>query len=207
MWEEGRARGGAELCGCSLAQLLETALEAPHQANIWLLRNPGQCYVLVQWKQCLVLLWAPSCLFLCEHGSQEEDAWNFPLYSPLTAKANQGCDWTPCCWRGGNWAFSLALEGLFSFLLIILSSWHAATGTGDPGPDPRKVAACIALRASKPLCTAERLRKSLGTSASPPQLYPPHCARWWQWNKGNWTNGLGTRTGAHKRVFAQQKLF
>lgn len=72
--------------GSSLAQLLETALEAPHQANIWLLRNPGQCYVLVQWKQCLVLLWAPSCLSLCDQGGQEEDAWNFLLYSPFTVR-------------------------------------------------------------------------------------------------------------------------
>lgn len=71
----------------------------------------------------------------------------------------------------------IQLPAHHAFLLACSSRYWRSCVLLLSGPNPRKAAACIALRASKPLCTAERLRKSLGTSASPPQVYPPHCSR------------------------------
>lgn len=130
--------------GSSLAQLLETALKAPHYANIWLLRNPGQCYILVQWKQSLVvLLRAPSCLSLCEQGGQEKDARNFPLYGPLRARPTGAVtehpavgevvpESFPWLWRGYSAScsscFPLGMQQQGLGILCIAPSWPREGG-------------------------------------------------------------------------------
>lgn len=189
VWEEGWARGGAELCGCRKQS-------SPAAGNSFGDSPPGKylaaekpvpaCYVLVQWVKTesrpSVGSILPFCMGAGRLGRRCREI--FRALQPTHSKASWDCDQTSRCWRGGSWTLSLAREGSFMFLLILLACSDRDWGSCAllrPGPGPRKAAACSALRASKPSCTAERWRQALGTSAWPPQLYPPHCSGRWEW--------------------------
>lgn len=134
VWEERWARGGAELCGCRKQS-------SPAAGNSFGSTPLGK-YLTAEkprpvLRPCTVKTeFGPSVgsilPFFMWAGRSGKRCPKFSALRPTQSKANWGCDWTPCCWRGCTWAFSLALEGLFSFLLIMLSSWRAAAGTGDP---------------------------------------------------------------------------
>lgn len=190
VWEEGWARGGAELCGCRKQS-------SSAAGNSFGGTPPGKYLTAEKPRPVLY-----TCTVKTVFGPSVGSILPFFMWA---GRSGRSClklsTLQPTHSRGqlGLWLNALLLErsclSLFPssggviqlpahhvFFLARNSRYWGSCVLLLPGPDPRKVAACIALRVRKPLCTAERLKKSLGTSASPPQLYSPYCSRWWKWN-------------------------
>lgn len=147
VWEKGWARGGQSsvAAGSSLAQLLGTALEAPHQANIWLLRNPASVMSFT-----VKTVFGPSVgsilPFFMWAGSSGGRYLKFSALQPTHSKGQLGL-----------WLDTLLLDRRYLSLfpgpggVIQLPAHHAFLLAGSsrywgscvlllPGPDPRKVA-------------------------------------------------------------------
>lgn len=179
VWEKGWARGGAELCGCrkQSSPAAGNSFGGTPPGKYLTAEKPSQCYVLYSensvWSFCglhpafLYVSWQvskkiPEILCSTAH-SQQRPAGAVTGHAAVGEEVPEPFPWL---WRGYSAScsscFPLGRQQQVLRILCTAPSWTR----------PKEGGSCIALRASKPLCTAERLRKSPGTSCHHPALPP-----------------------------------